>query len=108
VINAYRELWVAHRDILSEEARRSTTSAEFAQTYHFIDVLDTLTGKTATLSGFQRVRGMLRILAKTVGGVWQSDRWMHRQSTCTTSILGQMQFGGNLRRVSNRSVRSAI
>jgi predicted AAA+ superfamily ATPase len=71
VINAYRELWVAHRDILSEEARRSTTSAEFAQTYPFHpDVLDTLTGKTATLSGFQRVRGMLRILAKTVGGVW--------------------------------------
>jgi predicted AAA+ superfamily ATPase len=33
VINAYRELWASHRDILSEEARRSTTSAEFAQTY---------------------------------------------------------------------------
>lgn len=71
VINAYRELWTNHRDILSEEARRSTTSAEFAQTYPFHpDVLDTLTGKTATLGGFQRVRGMLRILAKTVATVW--------------------------------------
>lgn len=70
-INAYRELWTNHRDILSEEARRSTTSAEFAQTYPFHpDVLDTLTGKTATLGGFQRVRGMLRILAKTVASVW--------------------------------------
>lgn len=71
VISAYRELWASHRDILSEEARRSTTSAEFAQTYPFHpDVLDTLTGKTATLGGFQRVRGMLRILAKTVATVW--------------------------------------
>lgn len=71
VIDAYRELWASHRDILSEEARRSTTSAEFAQTYPFHpDVLDTLTGKTATLGGFQRVRGMLRILAKTVAAMW--------------------------------------
>ncbi|QEN88582.1 ATP-binding protein [Labrys sp. KNU-23] len=71
VIDAYRALWTSHRDILSEEARRSTTSAEFAQTYPFHpDVLDTLTGKTATLGGFQRVRGMLRILAKTVATVW--------------------------------------
>jgi hypothetical protein len=71
VISAYRELWSTHRDILPEEARRSTTVTEFAQTYPFHpDVLDTLTGKTATLGGFQRVRGMLRILAKTVATVW--------------------------------------
>lgn len=71
VISAYREFWGMHRDALSDEARRSTTSAEFAQTYPFHpDVLDTLTGKTATLGGFQRVRGMLRILAKTVATVW--------------------------------------
>jgi len=70
-IEGYRELWATHRDILSEEARRSTTVTEFAQTYPFHpDVLDTLTGKTATLGGFQRVRGMLRILAKTVATVW--------------------------------------
>jgi predicted AAA+ superfamily ATPase len=71
VIAAYRALWTNHRDALSEEARRSTTSGEFSQTYPFHpDVLDTLTGKTATLGGFQRVRGMLRILAKTVAAVW--------------------------------------
>src|SRR5258706_1735686 len=71
VIAAYRELWTNHRDALSEEARRSTTSGEFSQTYPFHpDVLDTLTGKTATLGGFQRVRGMVRILAKTVAAVW--------------------------------------
>ena len=33
-------------------------------------MLDTLTSKTATLGNFQRVRGMLRILAKTVRHVW--------------------------------------
>ena len=71
VVDAYRELWVMHREVLSEEARRSTTVAEFTQTYPFHpDLFDTLTGKTATLGGFQRVRGMLRILAKTVAAVW--------------------------------------
>lgn len=71
VINAYRALWTNYRDILSEDAKRSTTSAEFGETYPFHpDVLDTLTSKTATLGGFQRVRGMLRILAKTVATVW--------------------------------------
>ena len=71
VIDAYRELWSQHRDALSEPARKSTTVAEFTQTYPFHpDVLDTLTRKTATLGGFQRVRGMLRILAKTVAAVW--------------------------------------
>lgn len=71
VIDAYRQLWTNHRDILSEDARRSSASTEFSQTYPFHpDVLDTLTGKTATLGGFQRVRGMLRILAKTVADVW--------------------------------------
>lgn len=71
LIDAYRVLWANNRDNLSEDARRSTTAAEFADTFPFHpDVLDTLTGKTATLGGFQRVRGMLRILAKTVASVW--------------------------------------
>lgn len=71
VISAYRDLWNAHRDLLPEQARRATTAAEFAQTYPFHpDLLDTLTGKTATIGGFQRVRGMLRILAKTIASVW--------------------------------------
>ena len=71
LIDAYRVLWANNRDSLSEDARRSTTAAEFSETFPFHpDVLDTLTGKTATLGGFQRVRGMLRILAKTVASVW--------------------------------------
>lgn len=91
-INAYRELWTTHRDILSEEARRSTTVAEFAQTYPFHpDVLDTLTGKTATLGGFQRVRGMLRILAKTVATVWAN-----RPSDASAIHLHHIDLGSDV------------
>jgi predicted AAA+ superfamily ATPase len=92
VIGAYRDLWAAHRDGLSEEARRSTTVAEFAQTYPFHpDVLDTLTGKTATLGGFQRVRGMLRILAKTVATVWAN-----RPSDATAIHLHHIDLGSDV------------
>lgn len=92
VINAYRELWAIHRDALSEEARRSTTSAEFAQTYPFHpDVLYTLTGKTATLGGFQRVRGMLRILAKTVGVLWTN-----RPSDASAIHLHHIDLGSDV------------
>ncbi|MHA6731232.1 ATP-binding protein [Devosia sp. A369] len=74
VIEAYRVVWTQHRDALPDLARRSETLADFANTYPFHpDVFDTLTGKTATLSGFQRVRGMLRILGRAVAGVW-ADR----------------------------------
>lgn len=94
VIGAYRELWTTHRDILSEEARRSSTSAEFAETYLFHpDVLDTLTGKTATLGGFQRVRGMLRILAKTVATVWAN-----RPADASAIHLHHIDFGSDTMR----------
>lgn len=94
VISAYRELWTTHRDILSEEARRSSTSAEFAETYPFHpDVLDTLTGKTATLGGFQRVRGMLRILAKTVATVWAT-----RPADASAIHLHHIDFGSDVMR----------
>ena len=71
IVDAYRSLWHEHRDVLSEAGRRPTAVDEFRETYPFHpDVLDTLTSKTATLGNFQRVRGMLRILAKTVRHVW--------------------------------------
>ena len=37
------------------------------------EVLRTLTGKTATLGNFQRVRGMLRLLARTIAHLWQQQ-----------------------------------
>ena len=72
-IDEYLALWAKHKDVISEEGRQ-TRREEFAQCYPFHpDVLNTLTGKTATLAGFQRVRGMLRILGKTVQALW-ADR----------------------------------
>ena len=71
VIRRYQALWSEAGDKLPELARRSTTAEDFRRAYPFHpDVLDTLTDKTATLANFQRVRGMLRILAKTVADVW--------------------------------------
>jgi hypothetical protein len=35
------------------------------------ELIDTLKAKTSTLSNFQRVRGMLRLLARTVAQLWQ-------------------------------------
>lgn len=71
VVEAYRDIWNRDRDSLSEAARRPETVREFAATYPFHpDLLDTLKDKTATLGNFQRVRGMLRILAKTIASIW--------------------------------------
>ena len=72
VIDAYRELWTNHRDALSEEAgaqRRQSPSS--LRLIRFTPTFWTpLPARPATLGGFQRVRGMLRILAKTVATVW--------------------------------------
>lgn len=72
VVQAYQGLWSKAGDKLPDSARRPATVEDFARSYPFHpDILDTLTDKTATLANFQRVRGMLRILAKTVADVWQ-------------------------------------
>ena len=63
VIEQYQKLWRDHRDSLSHEAARQSTSSEFASSFPLHpDVLKTFTEKTSTLANFQRVRGMLRIL----------------------------------------------
>ena len=71
-VEAYRELWSAHRDSLTGEAARPETVEAFRSSYPLHpEVLETLTGKTATLGNFQRVRGMLRLLARTIAHLWQ-------------------------------------
>ena len=70
-IEAYRALWAANRDSLAGEAARSETVETFRSSYPLHpEVLETLTGKTATLGNFQRVRGMLRLLARTIAHLW--------------------------------------
>lgn len=73
VIDGYRETWNSNRDALIPEAARPETIDAFRASYPFHpDVLATLTGKTATLVTFQRVRGMLRLLAGTVAYLWST------------------------------------
>jgi hypothetical protein len=71
-VDAYRALWLAQRDSIPDEALKPEIFESFRKSYPFHpEVLDTLTGKTATLANFQRVRGMLRLLARTVGHLWE-------------------------------------
>ena len=70
-IEAYRKSWTANRESLSSEATHPKTVEAFQESYPLHpEVLETLTGKTATLGNFQRVRGMLRLLARTIAHLW--------------------------------------
>ncbi len=70
-VNAYRKLWAEHGDRLAEEAGRAETAEAFAASYPLHpEVLQTLTAKTGTISEFQRVRGMLRLLARSIAHLW--------------------------------------
>ena len=61
----------SNRDSLAAEAVRSETVEAFRSSYPLHpEVLATLTGKMATLGNFQRVRGMLRLLARTISHLW--------------------------------------
>ena len=72
VVDAYRGLWTQHRESLSSDATRPETAETFRSSYPLHpEVLETLTGKTATLGNFQRVRGMLRLLARTIAHLWE-------------------------------------
>jgi hypothetical protein len=71
-VDAYRALWSSQHDLIPSEALTPEIVDSFRRSYPFHpEVLDTLTGKTATLANFQRVRGMLRLLARTVGHLWE-------------------------------------
>ena len=72
VTDAYRDLWAANRESLADDAARPGTIETFLSSYPLHpEVLETLRGKTATLGNFQRVRGMLRLLARTISHLWE-------------------------------------
>ena len=72
VVEGYRALWAANREALADEAARPKTAESFRTCFPLHpEVHDTLTGKTATLGNFQRIRGMLRLLARTIGRLWE-------------------------------------
>ncbi len=72
VVGTYRSLWAANREALPDSASLPETADTFGKSYPFHpEVLKTLTDKTATLGSFQRVRGMLRLLARTIAHLWE-------------------------------------
>lgn len=72
-VSSYREVWHSHADGIDPRATRPETVERFRASYPFHpEVLDTLTEKAFTLSSFQRVRGMLRLLGRTVQNVWSA------------------------------------
>ncbi len=72
VVAAYRAGWLVRSDSLPEDVTRPETFERFRASYPLHpEVLDTLIQKTSTLGNFQRVRGMLRLLARTVAHLWE-------------------------------------
>jgi hypothetical protein len=72
-IAAYIELWNNNRDTLPPDASLPETRDYFRRTYPLHpQTLEMLTEKTSSLSTFQRTRGMLRLLARTVHLLWKS------------------------------------
>ena len=73
VVDAYRSVWQASAQAIGTDAQRAETITRFRASYPFHpEVLDTLTEKAFTLGGFQRIRGMLRLLGHTVSRLWES------------------------------------
>ena len=72
-VAAYQAAWAAKRESIGPEASRPETVAGFRASWPLHpEVLRTLTSKTATLDTFQRVRGMLRLLARTIAQLWET------------------------------------
>lgn len=72
VIEAYRQLWEAHKDQLPQGDSQDARLVAFTSGFPLHpELIDTLREKTSTLGNFQRVRGMLRLLARTVARLWE-------------------------------------
>jgi hypothetical protein len=73
VVEAYKALWDANRDMLPMPPAHDRRVEEFVAGYPLHpELVKVLTQKTGTLGNFQRVRGMLRLLARTVARLWQT------------------------------------
>lgn len=74
VVRAYQEIWQRHGEALPPVGQNDGRAEELRRGYPFHpELIDTLMQKTATLENFQRVRGMLRLLAQTVGQLWREQ-----------------------------------
>jgi len=74
VVQSYLSLWQSNRESLPANAVNPEVIERFRASYPLHpEVLATLTGKTATVANFQRVRGMLRLLARTIAELWKAQ-----------------------------------
>lgn len=72
VVTAYKALWDDNRELLPPAPAQDRRLEEFEAGYPLHpELVKLLTQKTGTLGNFQRVRGMLRLLARTVARLWQ-------------------------------------
>ncbi|MDG2991733.1 DUF499 domain-containing protein [Candidatus Synechococcus calcipolaris G9] len=72
VIQAYKQLWEQNRGGISQTSDLDKRLDAFRQGYPLHpELIETLRNKTSTLNNFQRVRGMLRFLARTVAQLWR-------------------------------------
>ena len=71
VVDAYLQLWRRHADQLPPPSGGESPELEFRKSFPFHpNLMHVLTDKLSTLDHFQRVRGMLRLLASAVAEVW--------------------------------------
>ena len=113
VATAYARLWKKHQDTLAPDAGRSETLQQLIDGYPFHpEVLETLTDKTATLETFQRVRGMLRLLARTIRHLWDTRPadataiHLHTSTWATNRSVRRSSPASTSRRTTRRSTRT--
>ncbi len=71
VVKSYQQLWIEHAGELTPERANESRVEELRRGYPFHPALmSALTDKLSTLSNFQRVRGMLRLLTQAVAHLW--------------------------------------
>ena len=72
IVDEYCRLWNANKDHLPSVDINDANREAFYEGYPIHpELLATLKEKTSTLTTFQRVRGMLRLLARTVNQLWR-------------------------------------
>jgi hypothetical protein len=72
IIATYRQRWETHKEHLPSVGMGDDRVEAFTQGFPLHpELIDTLKEKTSSLGNFQRVRGMLRLLARTVAHLWQ-------------------------------------
>lgn len=75
VIDAYRAAWERHKSDLLQDEGAAIRAEQFAASYPLHpELMFVLTRKLSTLATFQRVRGMLRLLARTVHLLWKDEQ----------------------------------